>query len=187
MSVSRIIYVILFFIASWSLYYLMDKENKPDIQVAPNTELPMFSGNNLNNVSYNNLGVRSYVIESSHLEYYAQSGDTHFQSPILKVYQDGTTQEWEITADKAVLSKKQVLTLYDNVTAKNLFKDSGFSKMTTKQLSIKLDSRDFWADTPVDLYGPQFETHGQAMKGNFADNSAVLYKHVQGRYENFTP
>ncbi|MBF9001690.1 MULTISPECIES: LPS export ABC transporter periplasmic protein LptC [Vibrio] len=187
MSISRIIYVILIFIASWSIYYMMSSESKPDIQVAPNSELPMFTGNQLNNISYNEQGVRSYVIQSTHLEYYAKSGDTIFQSPILKVYQNGTDQEWQVTAKRAVLSKKQVLTLYDDVVAKNLFKDSGFDKMTTKELSIKLDTRDFWADNPVKLTGPQFENNGQAMKGNFADNSALLYKHVQGRYENFTP
>ncbi|QSA19731.1 LPS export ABC transporter periplasmic protein LptC, partial [Vibrio furnissii] len=32
-----------------------------------------------------------------------------------------------------------------------------------------------------------FETRGQAMKGNFGNHSAVLYNHVQGRYETLTP
>ncbi|SJL83632.1 LPS export ABC transporter periplasmic protein LptC [Vibrio palustris] len=187
MSVSRVIYAVLILVSLSSLYYLLDSEDEADIQVKPNTELPMFSGNNLNNVSYNDDGVRSYVIQSKHLDYYAKSGDTIFQSPILKVYQQGTKQEWQVTAQRAVLSKKQVLTLYDDVVAKNLLTTSSFEKMTTSKLSIKLDSRDFWANNPVDLIGPQFETHGQAMKGNFADNSAVLYNHVQGRYENLTP
>ncbi|MFC3023213.1 LPS export ABC transporter periplasmic protein LptC [Vibrio zhugei] len=187
MSVSRVIYAVLILVSLTSLYYLLESQDKVDIQVKPNTELPMFSGNNLNNVSYNDQGIRSYVIQSKHLDYYAKSGDTIFQSPILKVYQQGTKQEWQVTAQRAVLSKKQVLTLYDDVVAKNLLRQSSFEKMTTAKLNIKLDSRDFWADNPVDLKGPQFETHGQAMKGNFADNTAVLYKHVQGRYENLTP
>ncbi|QSA19732.1 LPS export ABC transporter periplasmic protein LptC, partial [Vibrio furnissii] len=50
MSFSRILYVILFFVASWSAYYLIDKEQSTAIQVAPNFELPMFSGKNLDNV-----------------------------------------------------------------------------------------------------------------------------------------
>ena len=54
-------------------------------------------------------------------------------------------------------------------------------------LGIQLDNRDFWADNQVTLVGPQFETVGQAMKGNFAENNAILYKHVQGRYETLTP
>ena len=80
-----------------------------------------------------------------------------------------------------------VLTLYDNVLAKNLLPDSGFDTMSTDVLGIQLDNRDFWADNQVTLVGPQFETVGQAMKGNFAENNAILYKHVQGRYETLTP
>ncbi len=70
---------------------------------------------------------------------------------------------------------------------KTLLPDSGFDTLTTSEMSIQLKSRDFWADKPVELRGPQFETHGQAMKGNFADHSAELYNQVQGRYETLTP
>ncbi len=187
MSLSRILYTILIFVASWSAYYLIDKNQSADIQVAPNTELPMFSGTNLDNISYNADGVRSYVIISTHLDHYAKSGNTIFDAPILKVYQQGTKQEWEITAKRGILTKDNVLTLYDDVIAKNLLDDSGFDKLTTSRMSINLQSRDFWADNQVDLTGPQFETIGQAMKGNFGDHSAVLYNHVQGRYETLTP
>ncbi|MDE1334888.1 LPS export ABC transporter periplasmic protein LptC [Vibrio aestuarianus] len=187
MSLSRVLYVILIFTTSWSAYYLLDKEQKPDIQVAPNLELPLFSGKNLDNVSYNEQGIRSYVILSTHLDHYSKSGDTIFQYPILKVFREGTTQEWEITAKRGVLDEEHVLTLYDDVLAKNLLPDSGFDTLSTIKMSIQLDNRDFWADNQVDLVGPQFETTGQAMKGNFAENDAVLYNHVQGRYETLTP
>lgn len=187
MSFSRILYVILFFVASWSAYYLIDKEQSTAIQVAPNFELPMFSGKNLDNVSYNQQGVRSYVITSKHLDHYAKSGNTTFEYPVLKVYQQGTTQAWELTAKRGILTKDHVLILYDEVLAKNLLADSGFDELSTAKLSIQLDSRDFWADSEVTMTGPQFETRGQAMKGNFGDHSAVLYNHVQGRYETLTP
>ncbi|AAF95667.1 TPA: LPS export ABC transporter periplasmic protein LptC [Vibrio cholerae] len=187
MSLSRIVYVLLLFIASWSLYYLLGQEQDSKIQVAPNLELPMFSGENLENISYDEQGIRNYVITSIHLDHYAKSGNTLFKAPILKVYREGTLQEWEITARRGILSKDQVLTLYDDVLAKNLLPDSGFDTLTTSEMSIQLKSRDFWADKPVELRGPQFETHGQAMKGNFADHSAELYNQVQGRYETLTP
>ncbi|MCW8333145.1 LPS export ABC transporter periplasmic protein LptC [Vibrio sp. SCSIO 43135] len=187
MSLSRIIYTLLFFVACWSAYYLFDKEQTFDIQVTPDQELPMFSGTNMENVSYAEDGIRSYIITSTHLDHFAKSGDTEFDFPVLKIYKEGVIQEWEITADRAILSEEQVLTLYDNVLAKNLLSDSGFDTMSTDEMSIKLDNRDFWADNRVVLVGPQFETEGQAMKGNFADNTAVLYNHVQGRYETLTP
>lgn len=187
MSLSRIGYIIVSFIICWSAYYLLDKQQSYDIQVEPDTELPMFSGEGLENTSYTEDGIRSYVITSVTLDHYAKSGDTIFQQPVLKVYKEGTTQEWEITAVRGVLTKEHVLTLYEDVLATNLLPDSGFDTMSTEVMNIQLDSRDFWADNQVTLVGPQFETVGQAMNGNFADNHATLYKHVQGRYETLTP
>ncbi len=187
MSLSRIGYVLLLFVVCWCGYYLIDRQSDYDLQVEPNSELPMFSGQKLVNTSYNEMGTRSYVITSDHLDHFAKSGDTVFAQPVLKVYKEGQTQEWQITADEGVLNKKHVLILQGNVKVKNLLADSGFDTLTTATLSIQLDNRDFWADSQVNLVGPQFETVGQAMKGNFADNTAVLYKHVQGRYETLTP
>ena len=187
MSLSRIGYLLLAFIISWSTYYLIERSDGYDIQVEPNTELPMFSGENLTNTSFNEQGIRSYVITSVRLDHFATSGDTIFDHPVLKVYKEGTTQEWEVTAEQGTLDKEHVLTLRTNVLAKNLLPESGFDTMSTEILSIQLDNRDFWADNQVTLVGPQFETVGQAMKGNFAENNATLYNNVQSRYETVTP
>ncbi|MEH0741841.1 LPS export ABC transporter periplasmic protein LptC [Vibrio cholerae] len=187
MTLTRIGYLLLLLVVAISAYTLINKQQSYDIQVDPDTELPMFSGQGLENTSYNEQGIRSYVITSIHLDHFAQSGDTVFQSPVLKVYRDGTVQEWEVTAKRGVLTKDHVLTLYEDVLTTNLLPDSGFDTLSTDTMSIQLDNRDFWADNQVTLVGPQFETVGQAMKGNFADNNATLYKHVQGRYETLTP
>ncbi|MGR5452368.1 LPS export ABC transporter periplasmic protein LptC, partial [Vibrio sp. PNB22_3_1] len=85
------------------------------------------------------------------------------------------------------LDEDHVLVLYDKVIAKNLLPTSSFDTMATEKLNIQLDKRDFWADQTVRLNGPQFVTRGHAMKGNFKDNTATLYEHVQGRYEILTP
>ncbi|MBW3697470.1 LPS export ABC transporter periplasmic protein LptC [Vibrio sp. T187] len=187
MSLSRILYLILIFICTWSAYYLYDKESSHTVQVAPNLELPMFSGKKLDNITYNPDGIRSHQIESTHLDHYAKSGDTIFENPILSVFRDGHTIEWQVTARRAVMSEDQELTLYDNVVVKNLLPDASFDTMTTDKFIIELVSRDFRSDTPVHMIGPQFETEGQAMKGNFDSNTATLFNNVQGRYETLTP
>ncbi|ANS84348.1 LPS export ABC transporter periplasmic protein LptC [Vibrio scophthalmi] len=187
MSLSRIGYLLLVVIIAISGYYLMTNKASYDIQVEPNVELPLFTGNDLTNTSYNKQGVRSYVIVSDKLNHYASSGDTVFEKPILRIYLNGDIQEWEITAGSGVLTKDHVLTLQSNILGKNLLPDSGFDTLSTDIMHIQLDNRDFWADNQVTLIGPQFETVGQAMKGNFADNTAILYNHVQGRYETLTP
>ncbi|WP_194439453.1 LPS export ABC transporter periplasmic protein LptC [Vibrio fluminensis] len=187
MSLTRVGYLVLLIIIAASGYYLMRDQAKYDIQVEPDVELPVFTGQGLTNTSYSEQGLRSYVITSTRLDNYASNGETTFEQPVLKVYQQGSIQEWEITAEEGVLTKDQVLVLKTNVLGKNLLPDSGFDTLSTDTLSIQLDNRDFWADNQVTLVGPQFETVGQAMKGNFAENTATLYKHVQGRYETLTP
>lgn len=187
MSLSRILYLVLIFVCSWSAYYLFDKEGGQTVQVAPNVELPMFSGTKLDNISYNQEGIRSHQIESSHLDHYSKSGDTIFENPILSVFRDGHTIEWQITARRAVMSEEQVLTLYDNVVVKNLLPGASFDTMVTDKFIIDLVSRDFHTETPVQMNGPQFKTEGQAMKGNFDSNTATLFDNVQGRYETLTP
>jgi lipopolysaccharide export system protein LptC len=187
MSLPRVGYLVLLFVISWSAYYLFDKQQSYDIQVEPNTELPMFSGKGLTNTSYTDNGLRSYVITSASLDHYAKSGDTHFQSPVLKVYREGSILEWELSADTGVLNKDHILVLSANVNVKNLLPESGFSIMSTDSISIQLENRDFWTDGQVVLVGPQFETVGGAMVGNFADHHATLQEHVQGRYETLTP
>ncbi|EKO5199957.1 LPS export ABC transporter periplasmic protein LptC [Vibrio vulnificus] len=187
MSFSRLICLLLFFVVSWSCYYLYGQREAQSVQVAPNLELPMFSGESLNNISYNSDGIRSHQISSSHLDHYAKSGDTVFENPSLVIYRDGDTIEWKITARRAVLDEEQVLTLSDHVRMQNLLPGASFEMLSTDKLEIDLSNRDFHADQQVLLIGPQFETTGEAMKGNLKTNTATLYNHVQGRYETLTP
>ncbi|MFA0088447.1 LPS export ABC transporter periplasmic protein LptC [Vibrio sp. E150_011] len=187
MSLPRTLYAVLLMISLGCGYYLYSKEDSNVIQVTPNVELPAFNGKNLHNISYADNGVRSYSINSAYLEHFSKKGETVFDRPVLKIYVEGTTQEWEISAATAILDKKDVLTLYDDVIARNLLDESGFDTLSTDQMSIQLDNRDFWADTNVLMLGPQFETRGDAMKGNFADNLAELYNKVNSKYETLTP
>lgn len=187
MSLSRIIYALLFLVASYSVYYLYSRHGQEAIQVTPDIELPTLSGKNIENITYNENGVRNYRVASKYLDHYAKSGNTVFEYPALSVYREGDVEEWRITADRGILDSEQVLTLHGNVLAKNLLPDAGFDTMATDKLLIHLKNRDFWADSQVLLVGPQFETKGRKMKGNFGDNTATLYDKVQGRYETLTP
>ncbi|WED21520.1 LPS export ABC transporter periplasmic protein LptC [Vibrio sp. JC009] len=187
MTVSRAIYAFLLIVVAYSSYYLYLGTVVEPVQINPDLELPALSGENVDNTSYTEAGIRSYRVTAKHLDHFAKSGDTVFEYPVLFVYKEGETQEWEINAERGVLDKDHVLRLYGNVLAKNLLPDAGFDTMATDELLIHLDNRDFWADTAVLLVGPQFETKGKAMKGNFGENVATLYNKVQGRYETLTP
>ena len=175
------------FVVAWCGYYLLTPKGNEDIQVAPNLELPMFSGTGLENITYGEDGVRSYIIRSTNLDHYAKSGDTIFNNPTLMVYREGSVIEWKVTATRAVLDEDQVLTLYDKVLMQNLLPGASFDTMATDKLVINLTNRDFKADQQVMLVGPQFETTGGAMQGNLKQHTATLTDEVQGRYETVTP
>ncbi|CAH0527194.1 LPS export ABC transporter periplasmic protein LptC [Vibrio hippocampi] len=187
MSLSRILYGVLVLISIGCGYYLWTNEDDSVITVNPGIEMPAFNARNLQNVAYTNNGMRSYSISSSHLSHFAKKEETIFDYPVLRIFADGSTQEWEISANRAVLDKDEVLTLYGNVIARNLLPESGFDTLSTEQMGIQLDNRDFWADTDTLLLGPQFETQGAAMKGNFANHLAELYKKVNSKYEILSP
>ncbi len=142
MSFTRLIYLLLIFVVAWCGYYLMTPKGNEDIQVAPNLELPMFSGTGLENITYGEDGVRSYIIRSTNLDHYAKSGDTIFKSPTLMVYREGSVVEWKVTATKAVLDEDHILTLYDKVLMQNLLPGASFDTMATDKLVINLTNRD---------------------------------------------
>ena len=184
MTFSRYLYIILIGVSGWLIYYINQDKNQADIQVSPNIELPEFSGNTLTNTTYNQLGIRNYQIKSTSLESYSTSGNTTFNAPILLVYRDGTIVEWKVTAKRGILTKNQVLTLYDNVLAENMIDGASFDTLETVKLSIQLGTNDFWTENDVVLKGAQFENYSHALKGNFNTQVAELYNHVQGVYEN---
>lgn len=187
MSLSRILNIILIGVCAWLIYSINKDNQQADIQVSPNIELPVFSGNELTNTTYNQQGIRNYQITSTSLDYYSNSGNTTFNAPTLQVYRDGTIVEWKISAKRGILTKNNVLTLYDDVTAENLLEGASFDTLTTSKLSIHMSSNDFWTENDVLLKGAQFETLSHAVKGNFSDQVAELYNHVQGRYEILKP
>ena len=187
MSFTRSIYLLLLFIVAWCGYYLLSPSIDNSIQVASDSEQPMFSGNKVENITYGIDGLRSYSIQATKLDHYSTSGETIFAQPTLMVYREGSIHEWQISATKAVLDKQKMLTLYDNVLMQNLIPDASFKTLSTNKMVINLTNRDFKAEQQVTLLGPQFETTGGAMHGNFKANTATLTDEVQGRYEIVTP
>ncbi|MDA9557978.1 LPS export ABC transporter periplasmic protein LptC [Vibrio sp.] len=187
MNLSTLSYAAVISISAISIYYLTTREAEYDRQVEPDVELPAFSGKQIDNISFNEKGVRSYSISSSHLDHYAVNGNTIFKNPVFKVFKDGATQEWEMTAQVATLDKDNILVLDQEVVATNLLPEAPFREFTTETMNIELDSRNFWSEHPVEMKGAQFFVTGDALKGNFADNNAEVYKNVQTIYENSQP
>ncbi|MGF1700051.1 LPS export ABC transporter periplasmic protein LptC [Photobacterium makurazakiensis] len=183
MTLQRLLYVLLIVICAWTGYYLLDKHWQADIQVAPDTEKPIFTGKSVVNTAFNQSGLRSYQIDANYLEHFSSSGNTDFVEPVLWLYRDGTETEWRISSNTARLDKNHVLQMTGNVRIFNLLPESAVKVIKTENLRIDLVSKDF--DTPdhVTITGDAFQNEGLGMKGNMDRSVATLLKNVKGRYE----
>lgn len=189
MSFSKLIYTFLILVIMGTGYYLYDKSADENQQVEPSEQAPMFTGQNVYNISYDETGLRKYKLYSVHIEYYSQDGRTEFNKPKLIVYQEGNpkVEEWHVISDDAVLNDEHELTLIGNVVAKNQIPGSTFDTLKTERMLINLDTKDFSTNTKVTMVGPQFTNTGNAMKGNFGTNVATLFNKAKGIYETNTP
>ncbi len=183
MTLKRLLYALLLLLCAWTGYYLLEKQWQEDVQVEPDAEKPLFTGNAVVNTSFNESGLRSYQIDSEYLEHFSKSGDTDFVEPVLWVYRDGTETEWRISSNTARLDKNQVLQMTGNVRIFNLLPESAVKVIQTESLRLDLISKDF--DTPdhVFITGASFQNEGTGMKGNMERSVATLLKNVKGRYE----
>ncbi|RYU69134.1 LPS export ABC transporter periplasmic protein LptC [Aliivibrio finisterrensis] len=186
MTLKHFFMAILLMVSSWSGYYLYYEYAQNNQQIAPDQQVPVFTGRDISNNNYDESGVRNYQIDAKALERFAKTGETNFTTPHLFVFKDGALKEWEIISDIGVLNKKHELNLSGNVIVKNLLPGAAFDTMTTDSITIELSTKDFSTEDVVNLVGPTFETTGVGMKGNFTSQQTTLLKNVQGIYEAFT-
>lgn len=184
MILQRLGIVALIAICSLAGYYLLDKHVwVNDVQVEPDAEKPLFTGEALLTTQYNAQGTRTYTIESEHLEHYQKIDETHFNEPVLWTYTNGKDEEWRISSNYAVLENKELLVMTGNVRIFNLLPDATIKHVVTETLTLDLKSRDFWSKTPTTITGVGFQTEGQRVNGNFGSHQMELMEEVKGRYE----
>lgn len=154
-----------------------------DIQVSPDAEKPLFTASDVKSTKYNREGIRSYRLESVHLEHYQQLDETHFNEPVLWTYRNGVEQNWRIRSDFAVLENNRILKMTGHVKIFNLLPEAQIKIINTDKLTLDLVTQDFWSDTPTDITGVGFRTQGERAKGNFGSHQMELIEQVNSKYE----
>lgn len=179
----RLSTVILLLICLFTGYYLFNKQRESDQQISPDAEQPLFTAEGVATSNYDENGIRTYRLQSDHIEHFQQSDETHFNLPVLLTYSDGTDPEWKMTADFAVLEDKRMLVMSGNVNIMNLLPETQVKLITTDQLTLDLSSKDFWSNDETRILGVNFETRGNWIKGNFSSHQVELIQQVKSRYE----
>ncbi len=137
----------------------------------------------MESTSYNAKGIRSYRLESEHIEHFQKIDETHFNEPVLWTYSDGKEEEWRVSSNFAVLEGNRTLVMTGKVRIFNLLPDAQIKVVTTEQLTLDLVTRDFWSDTETDITGVSLQTRGEKSKGNFGTHQMELIDQVKSRYE----
>lgn len=183
MMIQRLFYAALIALCAWTGYTLLqDHWSKKNVS-GINLEQPVFSGSQVDNVSFNNKGLRSYQIKAQTLKHFADNGNTDFTKPVLWVYQNGKQAMWRITADAATLSRDHVLTLNGQVVAYSLAPNSMFKDIHTENLTLNLVNKDFSSPDEVVISGVNFTNQGKGIQGNMDKGEATLLNQVKGQYE----
>ncbi len=184
MILHRLGMLTLFSICCFTGYYLFDHYyDAVPSQVAPDAEKPLFTADNINTTQYDESGVRSYNLHSSHLEYYNKRDETHFTKPILWTFHQGKEKEWQVFSDAAVLRNKHMLFMSGNVKIYNLLPNAQISLITSDELTLDLSSRDFWSDKITEITGERLFSKGERITGNFGSHKVDMVDKVNSIYE----
>jgi lipopolysaccharide export system protein LptC len=163
--------------------YLSQGYFQPEVQVKLDSSVPIISSKSVIMDSYNAEGILNFKINAKTLDFYEDSGETHFQSPVLVLFKDGKISDWQIKSNLATLTKDQILVLTEDVLISSLSPDNALKNIYTEYLVIDLATQDFSGDRPVLIQGVNFESQGDTIKGNLGQQVATLKGKVKSKYE----
>lgn len=149
---------------------------------------PEYTGNNMNTVVYSPTGKKQYLAVSDKVEYFESDGHTDFQSPMVFLFELENTQtqqkeSWKLTANKAKLTKDNMLYLDGNVLAESLSPLSKIQRIETESAVVNLTNQDIRSDTKVKINGLNFTSTGLKLTGNLQQQVATLKEQVKTHYE----
>ncbi|TDQ57915.1 lipopolysaccharide export system protein LptC [Mesocricetibacter intestinalis] len=180
--------VILLVLLSW--FYTLHRE-QPDLsELIKAPESPEYIGRKMETTVFSPTGRKQYLAISEQVEYFAQDGRTEFHRPIVYVLEETRNspdsamgQSWKLSADKATLSKNNMLNLDGNVIAQSLLADSRLQRVETERATVNLTTQDISSDTMAKINGLNFTSSGRKLTGNLKQQVATLKEQVKTHYE----
>ncbi|MCK3658674.1 LPS export ABC transporter periplasmic protein LptC [Pasteurellaceae bacterium Pebbles2] len=151
-------------------------------------ESPEYIGQTMKTVVYSPTGEKQYVATAVKVEYYDNDGHTDFQTPLVYLFdiQNEKTQQtesWKLSADKAKLTKDNMLYLDGNVLAESLLPLSKLQRIETESAVVNLTTQDITSDKQVKINGLNFTSTGLKLTGNLQQQVATLKEQVKTHYE----
>ncbi|MGV6988612.1 LPS export ABC transporter periplasmic protein LptC [Testudinibacter sp. P80/BLE/0925] len=170
-------------------YYSLNQQDETTLSTRIQTsDNPDYVANRMETTLYSVDGRKQYVATADQVEYFQQSGDTLFKSPVVYLFEtaknsDNLVRSWKLSADQAKISKDKMLYLDDNVTIESLLPESKIHSLKTSSAVVNLTTQDITSDTMVSVVGQSFTTTGKRLIGNLRQQVATLKEQVQTHYE----
>ena len=192
--------VILGLIALGSLgwFYSLNSD-KPDLSnLVKKPDSPDYIGNKMETTVFSPEGKKQYLSTADKVKHYTVDGHTEFEMPLVYLFDVSTSnnaeksnhsakllesQSWKLSAQKAKLTKDEMLYLEGDVVAESLEPTSRLQRIETQVAEVNLKTQDISSDTMVKINGQNFNSTGLKMVGNLRQQIAKLKEQVKTYYE----
>ena len=168
-------------------FYSLNKEDGSLKDLIKTADSPEYVGQKMSTTVYSPTGKKQYLATSAKVEHYTSDGHTDFQQPVVLLLdieiQNTDKESWKLSADKARLTKDNMLYLDGNVIAQSLSAQSRLQRIETQRAVVNLTTQDISSDQMVKLNGQNFNSTGLKLTGNLQQQVATLKEQVKTYYE----
>ena len=169
-------------------YYSLNQDDQQLATLIKKEESPEYIGHKMSTVVYSPTGQKQYLAVSDKVEYYDYDGHTNFERPLVYLFEieNQKTQQkesWKLSADRAILTKDNMLYLKGNVIAETLLPQSKLQRIETEDAKVNLNTQDISSDSTVKINGQNFTSTGLKLTGNLQQQIANLKEQVKTYYE----
>ena len=169
-------------------YYSLNQDDQQLATLIKKEESPEYIGHKMSTVVYSPTGQKQYLAVSDKVEYYDYDGHTNFEQPLVYLFEieNQKTQQkesWKLSADRAILTKDNMLYLKGNVIAETLLPQSKLQRIETEDAKVNLNTQDISSDNTVKINGQNFTSTGLKLTGNLQQQIANLKEQVKTYYE----
>ncbi len=169
-------------------YYSLNQDDQQLATLIKKEESPEYIGHKMSTVVYSPTGQKQYLAVSDKVEYYDYDGHTNFERPLVYLFEieNQKTQQkesWKLSADRAILTKDNMLYLKGNVIAETLLPQSKLQRIETEDAKVNLNTQDISSDNTVKINGQNFTSTGLKLTGNLQQQIANLKEQVKTYYE----
>lgn len=179
-------------LSAW--FYSLNQEDGSLANLIKKPDSPEYIGQKMETTIFSPTGQKQYIAKSDKAEYYSEDGHTDFFNPVVFVLDDSTSDEskqnetdlhqsWKLTAEKATLTKDNMLNLSGRVVAQSLLPESRLQRIESERATVNLNTQDITSNTEVKINGQNFVSSGLKLDGNLKQQVATLKEQVKTHYE----